>query len=431
MMNPGSRNIVPSYSGWSGPSLGILLLKFLFPPIYALTVMPFTVQFFRRFILPPSTDATLFGLVPLAQVHEFLLPLFLLSLELISIQLAVAFWSDRSLWRKALVLLVFAGFQSFPYFSVFYDARITDLGQRTQKQPAVVTPEQQQAYDQQVNQLRQQYADQVAQYKLILDQNNNQQAARENDKKQLQQQIGSLNAAIDKARQDKASALQHSRNPVTIAEREAAAKDVASIDQQIAQYQNQLDAVQKSLNALTTAAPSPAPSAPAQPQLPPPPTPKPLPLPFSSDIDFIVQTLTIPASIIEMLVALIFPIIVFGAGYAIAASSTGPSPLAAGLTDLRIDGEIRLGEHLREDQQLIFAESLKPVIVSRVAMMRSEATNIVATSSMMLETSHEIDVLNWASSVAAVIAKSRLSEEAKFVLTECLQETVNPATSSL
>lgn len=385
--------------------LGYGLLEFIFPPIYALTVMPFTVQFFRRFVSPPAADVKLFNLLPLAQVHEFFLPLFVLALELISIRLAAAFWAGSNWIRRILVLGVFVGFQMFPTFSVYYDARVTDYSQQTASaQPKVDPAEVKRLQDDYVN--RQQQNDKAAaQYNLQL-------ANQERDKVRLQQQISDLQGSIESSGTQISNALDRARFPGTVAEREAAANEAQRLGKQVDQLRADQSQAQKELQQLVSSPPL-APTPPEPPSFP---EARPQPLPFKSEVDFMISTLSLPTSILVFFVSLIFPIIVFGAGFMLAKMETGDYEgveLVGGPALLNLATEFRICSRLSPVQQVGFVEGLKPVVLNYFETLRSSSEFAAINTRVNLENQNELDLLQELAALKGQLFSSRLAKEAK------------------
>lgn len=110
----------------SAKSVGISLIRVIFALVYTITILPFTVNFFKS-IVNPVTKETLMNMVPLVKIHDFTLPLFLMSLEFAAVGLACAFWTKRSFIQKTGILLLFICCQLLPVTSLYYDVRGRDF----------------------------------------------------------------------------------------------------------------------------------------------------------------------------------------------------------------------------------------------------------------------------------------------------------------
>lgn len=389
--------------------MGYFFLKWLFPLIYALTVTPFTVQLFRRFVSSPQVNLNLFNLsfLPLPKVHEFFLPFFILSLELISIQLATVFWSRIDWGQKVMLVLVLAGFQLFPFFSVYFDARITAYDSLKSSQPLVVSAEEE-------NRVNQDYQTQVSAYNAQLasqQQDYNQAyAAYQAQDAADQQRIGSLQVSIDAINAhinaDQYFALN---NP---GQRAALEGQIADYRSQIAQYQQEQADLQGKVAAR---------KPPAQPVAPPPPVkavPKsqPAPLPYSGDIDFILKTLTQPESLLSLFISLIFPIIVLGAGFVLARAQKGERghpEEERGSFRLNLERELEIGGRLPGASQSTFVDSLKPIILSYFEALQSSNQLALTNTVTHLENEHGLELVEALALLKRQVFTSKLTKEAK------------------
>jgi hypothetical protein len=63
--------------------------------------------------------------VQLVEVHDFMLPLFLMSLEFAAVGLACSLWKKQNT-NKVFILLLFLGCQLFPMTALYYDVRWKD-----------------------------------------------------------------------------------------------------------------------------------------------------------------------------------------------------------------------------------------------------------------------------------------------------------------
>ena len=96
----------------------------IFTVAYTMTVLPFTMSFFKSIASPSSTETLL--IFPLADAHNFMLPIFLACLEFASIQLACSFWAMKHHINRYLILIIFLACQSFATTAVYYDIRSKD-----------------------------------------------------------------------------------------------------------------------------------------------------------------------------------------------------------------------------------------------------------------------------------------------------------------
>jgi hypothetical protein len=100
-------------------------LRGIFTIAYTLVVLPFTLNFFKS-IATPSSKETLATIIPLIASHNFMLPIFLGSLEFASISLACAFWMNSQDKNRSLILALLLACQSFSMASIYYDVRSKD-----------------------------------------------------------------------------------------------------------------------------------------------------------------------------------------------------------------------------------------------------------------------------------------------------------------
>ena len=106
-------------------NVGAFIWRGIFTLAYTLTVLPFTVNFFKSIASPSSTE-TLLTIVPLISAHNFTLPIFLACLEFASVQLASSFWVMKHHINRYLILVLFLVCQAFAVTSVYYDIRTKD-----------------------------------------------------------------------------------------------------------------------------------------------------------------------------------------------------------------------------------------------------------------------------------------------------------------
>jgi hypothetical protein len=99
----------------------------VFTIAYTLVVLPFTTNLFKNIASPSqSQPMNLFTVIPLIDVHNFALPIFLSALEFASIGLACSLWKKRQATNNLLILLLFLGCQLLPMASLYYDIRTKD-----------------------------------------------------------------------------------------------------------------------------------------------------------------------------------------------------------------------------------------------------------------------------------------------------------------
>lgn len=106
-------------------NIAVILIRVAFALIYTLTILPFTVNFFKG-IVDLVDNYTLANLISLATIHNFTLPFFLMSLEFAAVGLACSFWARRSTLHKIGILILFLCCQLFPMISLYYDVRGRD-----------------------------------------------------------------------------------------------------------------------------------------------------------------------------------------------------------------------------------------------------------------------------------------------------------------
>lgn len=106
-------------------NISAFVWRAIFTLAYTLTVLPFTVNFFKSIASPSSTE-TLMLIFPLVDAHNFMLPIFLACLEFASIGLACSFWTMKHHINRYLILVLFLVCQGFAVTSVYYDIRTKD-----------------------------------------------------------------------------------------------------------------------------------------------------------------------------------------------------------------------------------------------------------------------------------------------------------------
>ncbi len=101
-------------------------LKYFVAGCYTLTILPFTVNFFKKIAVLPGDNVKLFNLVSLNDAHNFIAPLFLAIFEFNSLNFACNFWLKSSTKMRAFILALFFLCQSYPVTAFYYDLRISD-----------------------------------------------------------------------------------------------------------------------------------------------------------------------------------------------------------------------------------------------------------------------------------------------------------------
>ena len=407
--------------GTESKSIGYYLLRFGFPLVYALTVMPFTVQFFRRFVSSPKTDVLLFDLLPLPQVHEFFLPFFILALELISIQIAVGFWSSQNLGRKALLLGMFLGFQMFPLFSVYFDTRVTAFDNLQNSQPPAVDPIAEKKAQEDYDSAKAIYDNHVA---FLTQDYNNRLANYAKDKSTLDQQIRDSQTAIDKANSQITSLA--SVGYYNLAQRDAGLAQIQQLQAQVNQNQSTLAQAQTKLNQLISNPPTAPDFGPAPVKQSPP--SKAQPLSYEGDLDFLVKTLPQMDSLLALGVSWIFPIIVFGAGFVIAENKRRGhefGELERGYAHTNLKEELEQCANLKPGQQKSYVKNLEPVIYARILGLRAPKTIAIESSGAFMKNELEIQVVEELGSLKGEILKSKVEANAKGQLVGYVDKLIN------
>lgn len=392
-------------TSWSSKGIGYYLLIYVFPVVYALTVMPFTVQFFRRFAASPEGDASLFGLYRLSAVHEFFLPLFVVALELISIRLAAAFWATRASERDGagerrdrgsrLVLVVFLLFQAFPMFSVYFDARITEFRdlQATHARQLTVDPNEQAQADRE-NQL------QATRYQSVLASYNASIAT-------LKGQISDAATAAAAIDSQLRNALQHEQIANTLDERESGKAEVARLGPIATRAADDSRQLVGKLTELNATPPSP-PVATV-------PTAHATPLPFESDVSFLIGTMALPNSYLAAFAALMFGVIVFGAGHQIAAMGGGGQGRGLGAANRTFDlvSDLRFCEALPASRQPEYVKNLEALIEMHFSALRSLRKLSQGGATLQLDNVKQEEELNHLASLRAAVTTSRVEPASK------------------
>ncbi|MDP3112504.1 MAG: hypothetical protein Q8M71_10425 [Thermodesulfovibrionales bacterium] len=106
-------------------NISAFVWRAIFTLAYTLTVLPFTVNFFKS-IASPSSQETLMLIFPLADTHNFALPILLSALEFAAVGLACSLWQKAVSTKKVVILILFLGCQTIPMLSLYYDVRGKD-----------------------------------------------------------------------------------------------------------------------------------------------------------------------------------------------------------------------------------------------------------------------------------------------------------------
>lgn len=346
------------------------------------------------------------------------------------------------------------GFQLFPAFSVFFDARVTEYGQQQAEEKRIydarVTEynqqqaEQKQIYEQKVKDWETRQKNQppridpaqqalyelgLAQYRQDFEQFKVKQANHEKDKDSAQQRIRDLQENINSAQSGISNALNIVNNPGTFAARQAAAAEAERLGKQIESDQASQVRERAALQKLIDNPPV----APVQPDLPkagpaPAGEPKPEPTPAGlkpekpktvTDVQFMIDTLESPNSKLAIFISLIFPIIVFGAGFVLARNEGGDvseRERATELAGLDLTRELRECASLAEAKQSGYAEGIKTEI--RVYVAAFEAAKIMANAitTTHLESMRVLDTLDMLNSIKKQVITSGIKKEVKTAL---------------
>ena len=460
------------------------ILEWFFAPVYALTVTPFTVQFFQRFVNPPNTDIQLFGFFLLGKVHEFFLPIFVLILEIISVQVATGWWRSVLQYKLGMVFalsIVFVLLQSFPTFSTYYDARIYELNQiqnaEIERQNAEIAraAEQDRAaeqrrneqnevlqnrykadldeYNRQLGILQNRYKADLDEYnrqlgilqnryKADLDEYNRQLEEYNKRKETLEQQITQKQADINTAKIHVDQLLVRINNPVTLAERRQLEAELVQSRQLIEDYRNAKlsaeDALQQLLrNPLSPPTQPESIPPPTQPESIPPPTqpnliPPPTPIPVEptiivnkgTDVEFVIETANQPKALLAIFVSFIFPCIVFGAGYVIALNNMGENRHhRLPLPD--ISYELMECSKLPPNTQSSYASMLNALISANIAQLRASKVLILTNSQLHADNEFELQIVDEIKLLQNQVMNSRVSSKVKETMNEHIERIAN------
>ena len=311
-----------------------------FAIVYALTVTPFTVNFFRRIASAPETGLSLFHWkeLPLSGIHEFFLPLFIVILEFISLRLAIGIWSellsessDRKL-RKILIPL-FVAFQAFPLFSVYYDARYSEYVELQSIKYAEDTFQDELAvYDRNITV-------QLDDYRIL-------QADRQHE----------IDALGEEIRLAKGQILTLQTTSLTDPDpqvKRSAEELITELKGTIIRKETERDALKDVQQN------SRPPEAPPRPERRGTDRTKRAPLPFT-DLQFVVNNAITPNSLFALFISFIFPVIVFGAGYVFA--NANKRARHSPVPEVSMGHELEALARLPQNQQVAHAELLKTPI---------------------------------------------------------------------
>jgi hypothetical protein len=391
--------------GHSGPT-------WAFAFIYALTVTPFTVNFFRRFVSTPESNLFLFNLdfLPLSKVHEFFLPLFILALELISLRLAIGVWREvrgQSEGKLLLALiLVFVAFQAFPVFSVYYDARRTEYEKLQSEQP--IDPSEEARAEQAFQAAMATYNTNVAAQQ---EQYNSQQNA-------ISQQIAYEQGFITQAN-NQIFAL----TTVGLADQRTSSssqQQINALKPQIAQAQTELDGLKQEQQQSRPPVAGPPPAKTVDES-------KRAPLQFT-DIQFLTDNAITWNSILSFFISLIFPIVVFGAGFVFARTAEGAE--LAQFSQLSLVHELEECSTLPKEQQKNFVALLESAIASYIAGLRQAKNLTVANSQLHLQLELENQISRAFGSFHEQVTTSKIDPAARSELLEYIDSYMKKETAA-
>ena len=360
-------------------------LEWVFAPVYALTITPFTVQLFRCFVTPPQMDIKLLNYFSLAQVHTFFLPIFVLTFELISVQVATGWW--RNLFRKRLATvfalsLVFLLLQFFPTFSTYFSARLYELNQIQDKDISIES-EIETNVRQQNKEAQRLYSSDLDRYQREIYQYNIQCKTIEN---QIAQEQGNIKRLSDQNNELIRNASQQLfTDNLTKSQVEKNRKLIDEHYKSLARAQEEISQLRGS-----------QPAHPEQPKL------EPIqvrsPANRKTDATFLIETWRQPNSLIAGVVSMVFPFIVFGAGYVLAHRTTDDGDYEIGqeraIAQLSLKQELEKCSNLSPEQQLGYVKGLQAVIISHIYAIRATKTFSITNTHVQLENEREMQILN-------------------------------------
>jgi len=390
------------------------ITEWVFPFVYALTVTPFTVQFFRRFAHPPSTDIKLFNYFPLSNVHEFFLPIFILTIEIISIQVATGLWinlMNKKIISSITLMFVFLLLQFFPTFSTYFDTRLTELDQIQNKDIQI---EQDDRNREKNSIISQKYQIELRQFEKEQEQLNSKIKVIEDQIQQDRIEIKQLTDQTERLNRDLG-------RPGTLAQREKLQLQIAQTQQLIDDRNNIIKSNQAQLTQFLKT------------QLISPTQPKTdesivsLPMNRSTDVDFIVKTLGTPNSNLAFIVALIFPFAVIGAGYLKATTNKNISNSQILNTPI-LDLEYQLKEcsSLPTEAQQSYSQGLYAVITAYIASIKSSKNLAIANSSFHLNNELELSLVKEAAAIRDQVIHSKVSADVKTNLIQHVDKLLTP-----
>lgn len=403
--------------GYRFPDIGPFLLKSVIATVYATAVLPFTVRFFQRFVDPlygfvagatasSQTEMALLGRISLGELHALFLPLLVLVLELLSVSMAIAFWRPNSRSERLKQLALVLCCQLIPIISVYYAARMTEFQDIVSKNKLirVVNPVKLSAAQQAQERADKDYETRLAIYQAEL--------RNWTDKRtSMERQVADVVGLISRMDAQISNALREAGNPTTIAVREGARVLIDRLTTDKSQSHRDLSVAQARLADLIAAAPT-APTAPERVMLP---ELEPAPLPYESDTQFIIKTMGSINSFFGVVAALIFPIIVLGAGNRLA-SLRGSAPGSENVPvrpSLDLAHEFAFCENLSPARQDAYVTQLESMITFHVASSRSIRSLVVASTSYALESEKEEEELRDLEQIKVNVAASSLALDPK------------------
>jgi len=400
------------------------VIRWFFPFAYAITVMPFTVQFFKKFVTGISNDMLLFNFIRLSEAHDWGLPIFVFIIELISVKLSIGLWlslSNKDWGAIPAIGVSFLLLQSFPTVSTYFDARIKEFDQKkgdaTYAKELSLWEEEKRRIDLQFDQdkLQRQQED-------IL---------KDNKIKSIQQQADSIRQDI-KVIEDRIKELTNLINrAIDLNARKTSEEELSRKQKNLADLRAEQLKIENSFTLLITGASNSI----SRPPYPPKPKLNDI-LPENSgrnfsEIEYVLATRNEEKSIVTLFVSLIFPFSVIGAGYVLSRRLINlafkrQQNLIENQPQLNLIKELKECEKLPLQAQTTYANGLLGVVSAWGSALRSTAQLSVANSLFHLESEIEMLILEEASALNKQVNSSNVSATAKNIIQKHIDSVLIP-----
>jgi len=388
--------------------------------------MPFTVTFFRDIISLLDTNSKLFTVAKLHDVHEFFLPIFVLTLELISIQVSIGIWRVRDLQTKLALIVMLAFFQLIPTFSTYFSARLTEFAHLQANQPVEVPPAELVVAKSQRHELE-------VKYEADVKANDREYTTWTQTRSSLETQIRNQQMAIERNANAVQDALRQARLASTGAERQAWLSEASRLAAIGDGLNEQLVALNTKLKDVLAVEPkNKILDLPVFIQ----PDAKPKPLlsssgnPYRSNMEFLVDTFNSPTSHMGMLAAAIFPALVIGAGYVLSRSRDDRLDAAHVSVDSRLGELLTYCSSLPRSMQDAFATYISSEIIFYLSEVKARQSHAVSVTNSFQVGEYQLEFVKVLDQLKGMVQDSEVIREVKDKLSEVINNNIKWDTNS-